>query len=58
MKKQDTISAGGKFSSTDPLKFNFVLEPSTSHPLVDAYVGVDFSVVYKVSISIKPKDST
>lgn len=58
MKKQETISAGGKFSSSDPLKFSFVLEPSTSHPLIDAYVGVDFSIVYKVSISIKPKAST
>ena len=58
MKKNETISTGGKFSSTDPLKFGFTLEPSTSHPLIDAYVGVDFSIVYKVSISIKPKDST
>ena len=58
MKKNETISTGGKFSSNDPLKFSFTLEPSTSHPLIDAYVGVDFSIVYKVSISIKPKDSS
>jgi hypothetical protein len=58
MKKLIPISNGGKFSTTDPLKFSFTLEPSTSHPLIDAYVGVDFSIVYKVSISIKPKDST
>jgi hypothetical protein len=58
MKKNETISTGGKFSSNDPLKFSFTLEPSTSHPLIDAYVGVDFSIVYKVSITIKPKDST
>jgi hypothetical protein len=58
MKKQETILQNGKFSSTDPLKFSFVLEPSSTHPLIDAYVGVDFSIVYKVSISIKPKDGT
>lgn len=58
MKKTETISNGGRFSSTDPLKFGFVLEPSSSHPLIDAYVGVDFSIVYKVTISIKPKDSS
>jgi len=58
MKKTENISTGGKFSSNDPLRFSFTLEPSTSHPLIDAYVGVDFSIVYKVSISIKPKDSS
>ncbi len=58
MKKNEIISTGGKFSSNDPLKFSFSLEPSTTHSLIDAYVGVDFSIVYKVSISIKPKDSS
>ena len=55
MKKSEVISQSGKFSPTDPLKFSFVLEPSTTHQLIDAYVGVDFSIVYKVTITVKPK---
>jgi hypothetical protein len=31
MKKSEIIAQTGKFSPTEPLKFGFVLEPSTSH---------------------------
>lgn len=40
---------------TDPIKFSFENRATGSHPLIDAYVGVDFSVVYKVTITITPK---
>lgn len=43
------------FANGDPLPFSFKLESSTSNPLVDSYVGVDFSIVYKVNVSLKKK---
>ena len=36
----------------EPLKFNFLLEKTGTHPLIDAYVGVDFSIVYKVTVKM------
>ena len=52
MSKTITVSTGGKTIATDPLKFNFLLENTGTHPLIDAYVGVEFSVVYKVTVRI------
>lgn len=43
------------FPNGDPLAFSFKLESTTSNPLIDSYVGVDFSIVYKVNISLKKK---
>lgn len=57
MKKQHTVCASGRTTPQDLIKFNFQNEASSAHPLIDAYVGVDFSIVYKVSVSVKPKDS-
>ena len=47
------------FSGGDPLPFSFKLEPTTTdNGLIDSYVGVDFSIVYKVTISMKRKNET
>jgi len=53
MKKTEQIAVGGKFNQQEPLKFGFKLEGTTKAPLIDAYVGVDFSIVYKVTLQIK-----
>ena len=48
------MADGGKiFPSGDPLKFSFMLEPASGvKTLPDSYVGVDFSIVYKVSVEM------
>lgn len=48
-------SKPGRFSQTDPLKFQYELIATDGKELIDAYIGVDFSIVYKVTLSIKPK---
>jgi hypothetical protein len=40
----------GRFNQQEPLKFSFELKATGSHPLMDAYIGVDFSIVYKVTL--------
>ena len=52
MSKTLTISQGGKTVVHEPLKFSFLLDKTGSHPLIDAYVGVDFSIVYKVTVKM------
>lgn len=56
MKKSEPVTQSGKFNPSDPLKFSFDLT-KTQADLIDAYVGVDFSIVYKVTLSIKPRDN-
>ncbi len=56
MKKTESFPAPGKFSQQDPLKFAFELVATGQLPLIDAYVGVDFSIVYKVTLTIKSKE--
>jgi hypothetical protein len=52
MKKKMTLSDGGKVNSHTPIPFEFVLEATErNEQLVDAYVGVEFSVV--VSFNFK-----
>ena len=46
------------FSEGDPLPFSFKLESTTGNSLIDSYVGVDFSILYKVTISLKRKNET
>ena len=56
MVKKETVSSEGiLFPGGDPLPFSFKLESSTEDKLIDSYVGVDFSIVYKVTISLKRK---
>ena len=55
MKIQEVISTGGKTGPQDPIKFSFENKATGTHPLIDAYVGVDFSIVYKVTVSVAPK---
>lgn len=56
MKKNENITQPGKFNPQEPLKFQFELTSTSNAALIDAYVGVDFSIVYKVTIQVKPKD--
>lgn len=55
MKQSSVTSTGGKFNHTEPLKFQFKLEGNQGVPLIDAYIGVDFSIVYKVTLQIMPR---
>jgi hypothetical protein len=55
MKKSEPSNQAGKFNAQEPLKFSFDLT-KTQADLIDAYVGVDFSIVYKVTLSIKPRE--
>ena len=51
MQKRVTVAENGMlFSEGDPLPFSFKLESTTSNPLIDSYVGVDFSILYKATI--------
>ena len=44
------------FSGGDPTPFNFQLASTTDNQLIDSYVGVDFSIVYKVIVILTKKD--
>jgi len=50
MSKTIVVSEGGMAVEHEPLKFSFLLDKTGAHPLIDAYVGVEFSVVYKVTV--------
>lgn len=52
MSKTVNVSPGGKTVHYEPLKFDFFLDKTGHHALIDAYVGVEFSVVYKVTVRI------
>ena len=57
MSKQQTVRENGLlFSDGDPVPFSFKLESTTSNQLTDSYVGVDFSIIYKVNVVLKRKD--
>ena len=55
MSKDRTLDENGIMFPTDPMKFDFVLESTTKNKLIDNYVGVDFSIIYKVTITLKKK---
>lgn len=50
MNKKEVVTTPGKFNQLEPLKFGFELMPTSQAPLIDAYVGVDFSIVYKCTL--------
>jgi len=52
MDKEMKLSDNGTLGPNDPVKFEFMLESTTDNKLIDAYIGVDFSIIYKVSVSI------
>jgi len=53
MRKRFSISDGGKVSTGSPLPFEFVLEATEKNEhLLEAYIGVEFSVVYEVSVTL------
>ena len=57
MSKKLPLSNGGTVGPNDPIRFDFILESTTQNPLIDAYIGVEFSIIYKVSVNIKtPSD--
>mmetsp|Transcript_24681 Transcript_24681/g.17378 ORF Transcript_24681/g.17378 Transcript_24681/m.17378 type:complete len:163 (-) Transcript_24681:511-999(-) len=52
MKKDVSCQRAGKVISSEPVRFEFVLEATGKYPLIDAYVGVEFSIVYKVTVTM------
>ena len=52
MSKTLSVASAGMTVAHEPIKFNFLLDKTGAHPLIDAYVGVDFSIVYKVTIKM------
>ena len=52
------LEDGLLFSDGDPVPFSFKLESTTNNKLIDSYVGVDFSIVFKVSVLLKRKDGS
>lgn len=58
MSQKQILNAGGRTTATEPIKFSFENKPTTGAPLIDAYVGVDFSIVYKTTITVKGKAAT
>ena len=57
MIKQERVQENGMlFSGGDPLPFSFKLEPTEEKiGLIDSYVGVDFSILYKITVTMKRK---
>ena len=52
MKKKIALSEGGKLNTSSPVPFEFVMEPTErGEALVDAYVGVEFSVIVRPQFS-------
>lgn len=46
MKKKFTLSEGGKANTSNPIPFEFIMEATEKNEnLVDAYVGVEFSII-------------
>lgn len=66
MAQKKTVASNGiLFPNGDPLNFSFKLESTTSNQLIDSYVGVDFSIIYKVTVTlikrkgeVKPLEAT
>ncbi len=49
MKKKFTLSEGAKINTANTIPFEFIMEATEKgENLVDAYVGVEFSVIVKV----------
>jgi hypothetical protein len=53
MKKTENLEAGGKVSDGYVRKFSFVIEATEAGEcLVESYIGVEFSIIYKVIIKM------
>ena len=53
MRKKQVLSEAGRIYTGQPLAFEFVMEANEKKEvLVDAYIGVEFSIIYELSISI------
>ena len=53
MKKDQVVGEKGILFPDKPLKFSFKLESTTENDLIDGYVGVDFSILHKVTVVMK-----
>ena len=57
MTKKVTVAENAMiFSGGDPLNFSVKLESTTENALIDSYVGVDFSIIYKANVTMKRKN--
>lgn len=53
MRKKFSLSDGGKVTTGSPMPFEFVLEATEKNEqLLEAYIGVEFSVVYEVTVTM------
>lgn len=54
MKKRIVISKEGRLNTQTPMQFDFILEATEKgEQLLDAYVGVEFSIIVKYSRYLK-----
>ena len=51
------LGEDGLMFPSEPMKFSFTLESTTKNKLIDNYIGVDFSIVYQVKVTLKVKGS-
>ena len=57
MKKKETLSTGGRMQGTQTIPFEFLIEPTEDgEGLLDVYVGVEFSIVYEIRITLNKSD--
>lgn len=47
MKKKFTLQDSGKVNTSNAIPFEFVLEPNERDQLLEAYIGVEFSVIVR-----------
>lgn len=49
MKKKQVLTEGGRINTTNAMTFDFVLEATENgEQLLDAYVGVEFSIIVSI----------
>ena len=59
MQKKVTVAENGMlFEGGDPITFSYKLESNTDNMLIDSYVGVDFSIIYKATATMKRKNES
>lgn len=57
MKKTETLSKNGKISGQQTIPFEFTIEATESgEQLLDVYVGVEFSVLYEIRVTVNKQE--
>lgn len=57
MKKKETLVSSGKLQGTQTVPFEFLIEPTEEgEGLLDVYVGVEFSILYEIRVTINKND--